>query len=157
MRRYRFQNVSLLQAWYDCKGSKFWKRHCLTRIALESRRLDTNLWSWCYLTRKIIFYPVIYKIMIFCQWCRWNYRSQLLHYFWATLYITCLSSLIQFLCSVSVQRSILKNASKPNEMEKGNGSFFSHAIMPSTSPRHLNIIRWRRQSRTRGRLLNTLL
>ena len=66
--------------------STFWKRHCLRKIALESKRLIHTWWTWCKFTWKRIFYPIQQKSMAFNQECRWNYGSKSLHSFWATLY-----------------------------------------------------------------------
>ena len=68
------------------KSSTFRKWHCLSKIALESKRLIHTWWTWCQITWKRIFYPIQWKSTVFNQSCRWNYGSKSLHSFWATLY-----------------------------------------------------------------------
>ena len=68
------------------KCTKFWKLHCLTKIALGSRHLTQNWWSWCHFVGKRIFHIMKQKSIPLYWWCSWNQRSKLLHSFWATLY-----------------------------------------------------------------------
>ena len=38
------------------KSTKFWKWHCLTKIALGSRHYTQNWWSWCHFVGNWIFH-----------------------------------------------------------------------------------------------------
>ena len=83
----QMKKISLLQACLRGKSSTFWKRHCLRKTALESKRLIHTWWTWCQITWKRIFYPIQQKSMVFNQECRWNNGSKSFHSFWATPYI----------------------------------------------------------------------
>ena len=43
------------------KSTRFWKLHCLTKIALQSRHLTQNWWSWCHFVGKLMFYQIKLK------------------------------------------------------------------------------------------------
>ena len=47
--------------WY--KRSKFWKWHCFRKMALESKRLHQNHWSWCHFPGKRIFYTFMHSLI----------------------------------------------------------------------------------------------
>ena len=52
--------------WY--KRSKFWKWHCLRKMALESKRLHQNNWSWCHFVGKRILYTLMHSLIWFSPW-----------------------------------------------------------------------------------------
>ena len=56
--------------WY--KRSKFWKLHCLRKMALESKRLHQNHWSWCHFAGKRMYYAVMHSLIWFSLWFLWN-------------------------------------------------------------------------------------
>ena len=49
------------------KSTKFWKWHCLTKIALGSRYLTQNWWSWGHFGGKLIFHIMKKKKMMFLK------------------------------------------------------------------------------------------
>ena len=54
------------------KKSTFWKRHWRAKIALGSRHLTQNEWSWCHFVGKWMFYQMKYKTILFHRRCLWN-------------------------------------------------------------------------------------
>ena len=59
-----------LDFWY--KRSKFWKLHCLRKMALESKRLHQNHWSWCHFAGKRIYYALMHSLIWLSPWFLWN-------------------------------------------------------------------------------------
>ena len=55
--------------WY--KRSKFWKLHCLRKMALESKRLHQNHSSWCHFAGKRMFYSLMHSLIWFSPWFLW--------------------------------------------------------------------------------------
>ena len=56
--------------WY--KRSKFWKWHCLRKMALKSNHLHQNHWSWCHFAGKRIFYAFMHSLIWSSPWFLWN-------------------------------------------------------------------------------------
>ena len=57
--------------WY--KRSKFWKGHCFRKMALESKRLHQNHWSWYHFAEKGLFYVFMHSLIWSSPWFLWNY------------------------------------------------------------------------------------
>ena len=74
--------------WY--KRSKFWKWHWPRKMALKSKRLHQNHYSWCNFAGKRMFYSLLHSLIWLSPWFLWNWWSKVLHSFWATLYIQAL-------------------------------------------------------------------
>ena len=56
--------------WY--KRSTFWKWHCFRKMALESKRLHQNHWSWCHFAGRRIFYAFMHSLIWSSPWFPWN-------------------------------------------------------------------------------------
>ena len=56
--------------WY--KRSTFWKCHCFRKMALKSKRLHQNHWSWCHFAGKRNFYAFMHSLIWSSPWFLWN-------------------------------------------------------------------------------------
>ena len=52
------------------RSGKFWKWHCLSKTAIESKRLHQNDWSWCHChsAGKRIFYAFMHSLIWSSPW-----------------------------------------------------------------------------------------
>ena len=46
----------------------FWKLHCFRKMALESRRLHQNHWSWCHFAGKRMYYALMHSLIWLSSW-----------------------------------------------------------------------------------------
>ena len=56
--------------WY--KRSKFWKLHCLRKMALEPKRFHQNHWSWCHFAGKRMYYALMHSLIRISPRFLWN-------------------------------------------------------------------------------------
>ena len=65
------KNSSLPQSWLLIQKKQILKMTLPRKMALESKRLHQNLWSWCHFPGKRIFYAFMHSLIWSSPWFLW--------------------------------------------------------------------------------------